>query len=63
MYAAAVGVLLVKEDAAVYVLLFAVYLLIVRRQRRHGLFLGGLALGYFAAAVGLLYTFGEGVMA
>ena len=44
-------------------LLFAVYLLIVRRQRRHGLFLGGLALGYFAAAVGLLYTFGEGVMA
>lgn len=63
MYAAAVGVLLVKEDAAVYVLLFAVYLLIVRRQRRHGLFLSGLALGYFAAAVGLLYTFGEGVMA
>ena len=63
MYVAAVGVLLVKEDAAVYVLLFAVYLLMVRRQRRHGLFLAGLALGYFAAAVGLLYAFGEGVMA
>lgn len=62
MYVAAVGVLLVKEDAAVYVLLFAAYVFLVRRQRRHGLILAGLALGYFAAAVGLLYAFGEGVM-
>lgn len=61
LYAAAAAVLLVKEDAAVYLAVFAVYIWLARRNR-HGKWLLLLAVGYFLLAVGLLTLFGEGAM-
>ena len=66
---AAVLTLMVKEDAAVYVAVVALYLLLrslLRRDKKWGLVAGGLmliaALGWFAAVTGYLATFGDGVM-
>lgn len=62
MYVAAAGVLMVKEDAAAYVLIFALYLFFARRERWHGALLAGVSLLYFATALYLLGAFGEGGM-
>ena len=66
---AAVLTLMVKEDAAVYVAVVALYLLLrslLRRDKKWGLAAGSLmliaALGWFAAVTGYLATFGDGVM-
>ena len=66
---ATVLTLMVKEDAAVYVAVVALYLLLrslLRRDKKWGLAAGGLmliaALGWFAAVTGYLATFGDGVM-
>lgn len=53
----------VKEDAAVYVLFFALYVFFGRGKRGMGLGLFSLAAAYFAGALWLLSSFGDGVMA
>lgn len=62
LYIAAFAVLMVKEDAAAYVLIFAAFLFFSRKERRHSLLLADLSLGYFVFALHLLNTFGEGAM-
>ncbi len=62
MYLSAVCVLMVKEDAAIYLLFFALYLLLSRRSYLHGGILAGVSVGWFALALSLLKIYGEGVM-
>lgn len=66
---AAVLTLMVKEDAAVYVAVVALWLMVktlVRREGKWGLITGGLllagALAWFAAVTGYLAESGDGVM-
>lgn len=51
----------IKEDAAVYVAVFGLYLLL--EGRKTGLWLLGLSLVWFGAVIGYLTRFGQGVMA
>ncbi len=62
MYVCALLVLSVKEDAAVYLLFFALFLLISERKYLHGGILAGLAIGYFLLCGYLLETTGTGMM-
>lgn len=55
-------VLATKEDAAVYLAFFALYLLFSRRDWKRGLPLGAVAAVYFAVAILLLESFGDGAM-
>ncbi|MBE6837536.1 MAG: DUF2079 domain-containing protein [Ruminococcus sp.] len=55
-------VMLVKEDAPVYIFVFALYLLISKRNKSLGLLLMGLAIIYFAFVLSFLEKFGEGAM-
>lgn len=52
----------VKEDAAVYLLFFALYAFFGRRRRGFGAGLFVFAAGYFLLATYLLKTYGDGVM-
>ncbi len=54
--------LLVKEDAAVYVAMFAIYLFFCKKDKKRGVALFLIAAVYFTAAVLLLQTFGQGAM-
>jgi len=54
MYVFAALTLLVKEDAAVYVILFALYVIISRRKYLHGIVLAAGAAAYFAGALTFL---------
>ncbi len=62
MYVCAVLVLSVKEDAAVYLLFFALFLLISERKYLHGGILAALSIGYFLLCGYLLETTGTGMM-
>ena len=62
MYLSAACVLMVKEDAAIYLLVFALYLLFSRKSRLHGSILTVLAVGYFAFASYYLKKYGLGIM-
>lgn len=69
VYLFALLVLGVKEDAFVYLCIFALYVLLScdspfagRRGRWHGLVLAALAVGYFALVSFLLTRYGQGVM-
>lgn len=55
-------VMLVKEDAPVYILIFALYLLISGRNRALGFVLAVLSVVYFATVLTFLEKFGEGAM-
>lgn len=55
-------ILLVKEDAAVYVAMFAIYLFFGKKDKKRGILLFALAAVYFTAAILLLQTFGLGAM-
>ena len=55
MYLFAVLTLLVKEDAAVYVILFALYIIVSRRKFLHGSILAAGAVVYFAGALTFLH--------
>lgn len=55
-------ILAVKEDAAVYLAFFALYILFDRRDWRRGLPLFAIAGLYFAIAIFLLQQFGTGAM-
>jgi len=54
MYLFAVLTLFVKEDAAVYIVIFAVFVMFSRRNILHGAVLGILAVVYFSAAMKIL---------
>lgn len=62
MYLSAACVLMVKEDAAIYLLVFALYLLLSRKSRLHGSILALISVGYFAFASYYLEKHGLGVM-
>lgn len=62
MYLSAICVFAVKEDAAVYVMIFALYLILSRRSLLHGILLGLFAGGWFALSGYLLNTYGLGMM-
>ena len=62
MYLSALCVLMVKEDAAVYLMIFAIYLLLSRRSRLHGAGMLLLSCGYFAFAAYYLEKHGLGMM-
>ena len=62
MYVFAVLTLLVKEDAAIYVIFFAIYALLTRRSKKtmlHGGMIGLVAIAYFAFALAALDAAGE----
>ncbi|MBO5796934.1 MAG: DUF2079 domain-containing protein [Clostridia bacterium] len=59
---AAALVLTVKEDAAVYVAIFALFVLLDRRDVKRGAALMGVALLWFGVALWLLETYGFGGM-
>ena len=62
MFLSALLVLSVKEDAAIYLLFFALYVILGRRRWGQGLALGALAGGYFALTAFLLKKYGLGMM-
>jgi uncharacterized membrane protein len=62
MYLSALAVLMVKEDAAIYLMVFAVYLLLSEKNYLHGFMILVLSGGWFALAGYLLKTYGEGMM-
>lgn len=62
MYLSAIGVLAVKEDAAVYLLLFALFVLVSERNYLHGGLLAALSVGYFGVCAYVLQKHGLGMM-
>lgn len=62
MYVCAILVLSVKEDAAIYLLFFALFLLISEKKYLHGSILAAMAVGYFLLCGYLLETTGTGMM-
>ena len=54
MYVFALGVFMVKEDAAVYVILFAIFIILSRKKYFHGLVLALLGAIYFVCSLALL---------
>lgn len=62
MYVCAILVLSVKEDAAIYLLFFALFLLIGEKKYLHGSILAAMAIGYFLLCGYLLETTGMGMM-
>lgn len=55
-------VLMVKEDAAVYVALFAVFWMLEQREVKKGVWMLGAAVLYFCTAVFLIDYFGDGTL-
>ncbi len=62
MYIFAFATLLVKEDAAMYIIFFAIFLLLSRKKYLHGSILAAGSIGYFVLALFLLTKFGTGAM-
>ena len=58
----ALGVLTVKEDAAMYVGFIALYVIFARKQIWHGLLLFAMTFAYFLFAMWMLMQYGEGIM-
>lgn len=54
MYVAAFLTLMVKEDAAIYVIFFALYVILSRKKLLHGLILAVFSAAYFVIALGIL---------
>ncbi len=62
MYLCAFLVLMVKEDAALYIAIFALYILLQDKQWKKGLILLASSVAYFVLAMYLLNTYGDGSM-
>lgn len=62
MYISALFVLSVKEDAAIYLLFFALFVLLSERKPLHGALLAAMSVGYFALCAYWLQAHGEGMM-
>lgn len=63
MYLSALGVCLIKEDAAIFVVFFGIYAFLSRKKYLHGVLLAAMGAAYFVGAVYLINTFGDGVLA
>ncbi len=59
MYLSAFLVLMVKEDAAIYILLFAAFVIFARKKYAHGAILAAAALIYFGVALDILEATAE----
>ena len=53
-YLFAAGVLMVKEDAAIYVIIFAIYLILAHKKYLHGAILAVASVAYFGIALTIL---------
>lgn len=62
MYISALFVLAVKEDAAIFLIVFAAYAVLSRKKYLHGGILAALSVGYFLFATHLINTYGDGVL-
>lgn len=62
MYLSAVSVLMVKEDAAIYLLVFALFVLLSEKKYLHGSILAAMSVGYFLLAVWMLEKYGTGTL-
>ena len=62
MYLSAVSVLMVKEDAAIYLLIFALFVLLSEKRYLHGTILAVMSVGYFLLAVHMLEKYGTGTL-
>ena len=62
MFVFAVLVLMVKEEAFTYVFIFAVYIILAKKDYKKGLALIVLSVVYFGCAVLYISRFGEGIM-
>ena len=62
MYISAILVLAVKEDAAMYIIMFALFVILSRKKYFHGAMLVAGALAYFGIALYILSNYGDGVM-
>lgn len=62
MYVASLLVLSVKEDAAIYIFIFGIYLILSKKSYVHGAILSILSVGYFFAAISILNSSGAGAM-
>lgn len=65
LYIFTVLVMLVKEDAPIYIVCIGVYLLFNKEKqgiRKHGAIISGLAAAYFVVVTKLMAKYGEGVM-
>ena len=62
MYLSALGVLSVKEDAAIYLLVFALFVLLSERNWLHGAVLAAMSIGYFCLCAHILEKNGLGMM-
>ncbi len=62
MYISALFVLAVKEDAAIFLIVFAAYVILSRKKYLHGGILAAVAVGYFLLATHLINTYGDGVL-
>ncbi len=63
MYLSALGVCMVKEDAAIFVLFFGIYAFLSRQKYLHGIILALGSIVCFGSAVLIINTFGDGVLA
>lgn len=62
MYLSALGVLAVKEDAAIYLLMFALFVLLSEHNYLHGAILAAMSVAYFCVCAYILEQHGEGMM-
>ena len=62
MYIFAFATLLVKEDAAVYVAFFALYIIFSDKEFLHGAAMLAMSVAYFLIVTALLSAYGDGVM-
>ena len=62
MYLSAISVLMVKEDAAIYLLVFALFVLLSEKRYVHGAILAAMSVGYFLLAVHMLEKYGTGTL-
>lgn len=62
VYIFAVLTLMVKEDAMIYIAAFALFVMLSRRDWKHGFILLGMAAVYFISAVAILNSLGQGAM-
>ncbi len=62
MYICVILTLCVKEDAAIYLLVFAFYILLSRKEKLHGAVIAALSLVYFTVAGFILEKYGLGMM-
>lgn len=54
--------LMIKEDAALYIIFIGLYTLFYHKKRLKGIAISGMGIGYFAIAVAIINSYGLGIM-